>query len=477
MNTPVYNVVAFALAAGMLWGIRLMNSPKTAVKGNLLGSLCMLGAIILTLTSHGIMSRRLLWLSMAVGGAAGWFLAARVAMIQMPQLVALLNGLGGGASAMVAYVVLCDDYERVDMISKCSGAIALIIGGITVSGSAIAAGKLEQKITERPIVLRGHTTLSMCILALAIVCIGATLAASANTIAYISLAALLAAVSFGVLFIIRVGGADMPIAISLLNSLSGVAASIAGLAIRNPLLVAVGAIVGTAGLVLTQIMCRAMNRSLVVVLTGKTTVARGKEASPTTGEPAASRQGEPGIQVIGIESEDTFSIPSILQEADTVVIAPGYGMALAQAQSQVKDLIEKLEADGKQVRVAIHPVAGRMPGHMNVLLAEVGVPYDKLCQMDDINPELKTTDLVIVVGANDVVNPAAGTAEGTPIYGMPVLRVSEAKHVIVCNKDTQPGYAGVANPLYGYDNVILFLGDAAETVAELVRRLDEATLE
>ena len=266
----------------------------------------------------------------------------------------------------------------------------------------------------------------------------------------------------------------MAIAISLLNSLSGVAASVAGFAIGNPLLVVAGAIVGTAGLVLTQVMCQAMNRSLVQVLIGATTIARPKPTRSPEDEEECPRRGEPDPRVAEARTEPSASVASILQQADSVVIVPGYGMALAQAQRQVGDLMKELEARGKKVRIAIHPVAGRMPGHMNVLLAEVGVPYDKLCEMDEINPELEATDLVVVVGANDVVNPAAMTAEGTPIYGMPVLRVSEAKHVIVCNKDTEPGYAGVDNPLYGYDNVILLLGDAAATIPELSAKLDEA---
>ena len=472
MNTTVNNLAALALAAGMLWGIRLMSSPRTAVKGNLLGSLCMLGAIVLTLSSHGIMSRRLLWLSMAIGGAAGYVLAARVAMIQMPQFVALLNGSGGGASAVVAFVVLTNDYDTLGSVSKATAAVALVVGAVTVSGSAIAAAKLAGKMRQSPVVLRGHAALSICVLALAAICVGAFLVASAKAAVLIALCAAGAALCFGVLFTIRIGGADMPIAISLLNSLSGVAAAVAGFAVRNPLLVMVGAIVGAAGLVLTQIMCRAMNRSLVQVLMGHTTIAGPKEAGTTKAEEDASSKGPHGIRVTETETEHGLPVASILRQANSVVIVPGYGMALAQAQSQVKDLMERLEAGGKQVRFAIHPVAGRMPGHMNVLLAEVDVPYGKLCEMDAINPELRTTDLAIVVGANDVVNPAAMTAEGTPIYGMPVLRVSEAKHVIVCNKDTQPGYAGVANPLYGYGNVTLCLGDAAQTVAELAEKLD-----
>ena len=461
MSASVSRVVGLALAAGLLLGVRLMSSPRTAVKGNLLGSACMLGAIALALVSHGIVSRRLLWLCMAIGGAAGWVLAVKVAMIQMPQMVALLNGLGGGASAIVGFVVLSGDPEAMGAMEKCAGATALVLGGITLSGSGVAAGKLDQRIRQLPIVLWGHTTFTVCTLGLAAGSVVGTALGSASTISYAAVLGLLSSLAFGALLALRVGGADMPITISVLNSLSGVAASVAGFAVRDPLLVVVGAIVGTAGLVLTQIMCRAMNRSLLQVLVGRTPLAGARRVAPTPGQGGAVREDKP-------------SIPSVLREAKTVVIVPGYGMALAQAQGQVGRLIERLEADGKVVRLAIHPVAGRMPGHMNVLLAEAGVPYEKLFEMDQINPQFKATDLAIVVGANDVVNPAAGTAEGTLIYGMPVLRVDEARHVIVCNKDTQPGYAGVDNPLYGRDNVILLLGDAADTVAELVRKLDGA---
>lgn len=474
MNICLNHVIALVPAAGIVWAIHLMNSPRTAVKGNLLGSLCMLGAIILTLTSHAIIGNGLLWLSMAVGGVAGYLLAVNVAMVQMPQLVGLLNGLGGGASAIVAFMVLSGGAEPIGIVGKFTAPLALFVGTVTLSGSGIAVAKLARKIGQRPIVLAGHTTCSVCILVLGAVCIGATTVISRNTTGVMSLFTFLSALSFGLLFAMRVGGADMPIAISLLNSMSGLAASITGFAIGSPLLVMVGAIVGAGGLILTQIMCRAMNRSLIYVLAGKTAITGPNEAASTTGEHEASIRGGTDGQVAEATVAKKPSIASVFQRANRVVIVPGYGMALAQAQHQVSNLIESLETQGKEVRVAIHPVAGRMPGHMNVLLAEAGVPYDKLCEMDDINADFKTTDLVIVVGANDVVNPAAMTAEGTPIYGMPILRINEAEHIIICNKDTQPGYAGVNNPLYRYDNVTLFLGDAAETVAELVGKLDEA---
>jgi len=474
MNTVLWDLTGLLLAGGMVWGIRLMSSPKTAVRGNLLGAICMLGAIILTLVRHGIITRGVLWLSMALGGAFGYVLATKVAMIQMPQLVAVFNGLGGGASALVGFVVLSAGYESIDSVTRLSGCLALLTGSITVSGSGIAAGKLHRWIRQRPIVLRSHTTFVLCTFVLAGMCVVPAMVTPAGTIVFLSVLAALMALCFGVLFTIRIGGADMPITISLLNSLSGVAASISGFAIRNSLLVVVGAIGGAAGFILTRSMCRAMNRTLVEVLTGKTTDAGAELGRLRNGGERTLAEGEAGAQGGERRTARGVSIARLLQQAKTVVIVPGYGMALAHAQYQVKDLLDTLEAHHKEVRFAIHPVAGRMPGHMNVLLAEVGVPYEKLCEMDAINPDFKTTDLVIVVGANDVVNPAAMTAAGTPIYGMPILRVHEAKHVIVCNKDTEAGYAGVDNPLYGYNNAALFLGDAKDTVAELVRSLDEA---
>lgn len=472
MNTAVYNIIALIFVAGIVLGIKLMSSPKTAVRGNLLGAICMFGAIVLTLVSNGIISSGILWVSMAIGGLVGYFLAVKVAMIQMPQLVALLNGLGGGASAGVALVVLFSEFNILTLFSKFTSALALVVGAVTFSGSMIAAAKLDQKMTQKPIVLSGHSILSGITIALLIVFVFLTTILSDGNIQAVLILTLLIALFFGVLFTIRVGGADMPVTISLLNSLSGVAGSITGFAIYNPLLVAVGAIVGAAGLILTQIMCRGMNRSLFEVLTGKTSVSVSKNTARVNEMDDAKSESLQNTEME--EKDDQDEISAILRETKKVVIVPGYGMALAQAQFQVKTLCEKLESQGKSVKFAIHPVAGRMPGHMNVLLAEVDVDYDKLYEMDSINPEFKETDLVIIVGANDVVNPAAITAEGTPIYGMPILRVDEAKHIIVCNRSTKPGYAGVENPLFNQPNVHLLLGDAAETIKILFKKLNNS---
>jgi len=460
------DLLGLAFVVGTVWGIRLMSSPTTAVRGNLIGAVSMAGAIIVTLVAENIVSVQVLWIGMAVGGALGYVFAVRVAMIEMPQMVALLNGLGGGSSAIVSLLTLLGP-GAIGPFDKATAVLGLIIGAITLSGSLIATGKLAGKINQRPVVFGSQTSVNaVAIIILAAAGARAILVPGDGAL-WPSVIALGASLAYGALFTIRVGGADMPITVSLLNSLSGVAASVSGLAIRNPLLVAIGAVVGASGLIRTQIICRAMNRSLGQALTGKTTVAHIKagDARPTRETPA---QAGPAPKP---EKPQRADCVAIAKAAKKVIVVPGYGMALAQAQADVKALMDRLEAGGADVRVAIHPVAGRMPGHMNVLLAEVDVPYDKLYEMDQVNEEFADTDIAIVVGANDVINPAANTAEGTPIYGMPILNVYQAKHAVIFNYDTKPGYAGVDNPLYKADNVTLILGDAASTVREFMTKL------
>jgi len=474
LGLSLADLLGLVFVAGTVWGIRLMSSPATAVRGNLIGAVSMTGAIIVTLVAEDIVSVQILWLGMAVGGALGYILAARVAMIEMPQMVALLNGFGGGSSAIVSLLTLLGP-GAIGPFEKVTAILGLLVGAITLSGSLIAAGKLAGKINQRPVIFENQTFVNAVAIIISVAAGVRAVLAPADAVLWPSVIALVASLAYGVLFTIRVGGADMPITVSLLNSLSGVAASVSGLAIRNPLLVAIGAVVGASGLILTQIMCRAMNRSLGQVLTGKTTVAhiKGSEAKPVSA-PTKAAAGETSAQArlaSKAEKPEKADYISIAKAAKKVIVVPGYGMALAQAQGDVKALMDKLEAGGADVKVAIHPVAGRMPGHMNVLLAEVDVPYDKLYEMDQINDEFAETDLVIVVGANDVINPAANTAEGTPIYGMPILNVYQAKHTVIFNYDTKPGYAGVDNPLYEADNVTLVLGDAASTVKEFMAKL------
>lgn len=458
-----YEVVTIVLAVVILYGIKLMSSPKTAVLGNRLGALSMFVSVLMVLFYNGIADVPVLWIAVLLGAIIGYLMAMKVAMIQMPQMVGLFNGLGGGASALVALVVIFETYPEMGLFSRFTSQLALVVGWVTLSGSLIAAGKLDRRIPQQPLVIKGHNVVNaLCLLILGVLVAAGSFGSAAAAVV-VSVLVTLLSLGFGVLFAIRVGGADMPITISLLNSYSGLAGAICGLTIGDPLLVSVGAIVGAAGIILTGIMCRAMNRSLLEVLNGS--VAAVNLAGDSLLSPAAGENGGTA------ESEKSLDAPSLLKEAQKVIIVPGYGMAVSQAQWQVKKLLDVLESQGKEVKFAIHPVAGRMPGHMNVLLAEVDVPYDQLCEMEAINPEFKDTDVVVVIGACDVVNPAAITAEGTPIYGMPILRVDEAKYVVVCNMDTKPGYSGVPNPLYDRPNVVLLLGDAAETVEKLTREI------
>lgn len=489
MSAAVYYAITAALVLGVLAGIAMMSRVRTARVGNLLSAGCMAAAILVTLQRGGLLSSGGLWIAMAIGAAIGGLGALRVRMIQMPQAVALLNGLGGAASAIVGLLELMHPSVP-GAFSSATAALAVAAGVITLSGSLVAALKLQGWMDQRPVVWRAHaavTAASLGAIALATLLIAVGIGMPL-AVALLAIASAL----FGVAFAIRVGGADMPITISLLNALSGVAAGIAGLAIADPLLVAIGGIVGASGLLLTQIMCRAMNRSLADILLGRTSVGPSveKEAlaaftEPVAEEIAPASEGraaedvpiDPPTDVGGgmdtaTESREQADPAALLKAARRVVIVPGYGMALAQAQQEVKRIADRLEQGGAEVLYAIHPVAGRMPGHMNVLLAEVDVPYEQLQEMETINPQLADCDVCLVVGANDVVNPAAGTAEGTPIYGMPILEVERARHVILCNFDTKPGYAGVDNPLYAREEgVSLLLGDAKETLGRLLERL------
>ena len=470
MTPVVYYVLCGVLTLGVLVGIALMSKVRTAVTGNLLSALCMAAAIVLTLIHAGIFSKPSdLWLCLivtAIGLVVGLLWAARIKMIEMPEIVALFNGFGGAASALVALATLIFlPRESMNLFALITGAIALAVGMITLTGSLIAGGKLHKIINGRPVIWKGHKLILNTTMVLVVVTMALIVFVSAIPMWLSCLLCTLLSAFFGVAFALRVGGADMPITISLLNSLSGVAGSIAGMAIGDPLLVAVGGVVGASGLLLTQIMCKAMNRHLGDILLGKTSAPAKKTAAPArkNAAPAPKPEAKPAPAP---KAEKTPG--EILAAAKRVIIVPGYGMALAQAQHQVKKLADTLEADGIDVEFAIHPVAGRMPGHMNVLLAEADVPYEKLHEMEEINPRFADCDAAIVIGANDVTNPAANTAEGTPIYGMPVLDVEKAKHIFICNYDLKPGYAGVENPIYTRkEGVTLMLGDAKKTVDEL----------
>lgn len=452
-------ILQLVLIAGFIYGIRLMNSPETAVTGNLVSAVSMVVAIAVTLVQAQILSAGLIWAALLVGTALGVWLSFAVKMIQMPQMVALFNGFGGAASFIVATLTLFQG--GLTTFTLLTSGLAIVVGGVTFSGSLVAAAKLHGVMNQRPVHLKGHNAyLWVSGLIMILSTLGLTFQLGSAALHAVLL--LVFSHLFGYVFTVRVGGADMPITISLLNSFSGVAGSIAGFALPDgALLVVLGSIVGASGLILTQIMCRAMNRSLLDILLGQTTVAPAAKSAKETAAPASAvAQEAPAPRLTSWEEN--------LRRASKVAIIPGYGMALAQAQLQVKQLGELLESRGCEVRYGIHPVAGRMPGHMNVLLAEVDVPYEKLCELDEINAFLEGADLAIIVGANDVVNPAAIELEGTPIYGMPIIRADLAKQVLVCNYDEKPGYAGVDNSLYKMEKVQLLLGDAKDSLAKLI---------
>ena len=474
MDQTLIYIISALLSLLVMVGIALMSKVRYASLGNSLSALAILAGIVFTLLTKEnngtpIITAWSLYPSLIIGTLIGGMFAMRVKMIQMPQLVALLNGLGGGASALVGILSVAGIGETLEAtaFSIFTGYLAIGIGLITLVGSLVAAGKLHRILPQKPQVWAFHsmaTVLSLVVMAILIL-IGTFSQYEGMPIFWLIAGVSIFSALFGLYFSIRVGGADMPITISLLNSLSGVAGAIAGMAIGDVLLVAVGGIVGASGLLLTQIMCRAMNRSLLSILLGtKKKVAAPAPSSVATPSPAAA----PKVEVKKTPGE-------VLSTAKRVIIVPGYGMALAQAQHEVKQLADALRKGGAEVRFAIHPVAGRMPGHMNVLLAEANVPYDDLFEMEAINDDFAKVDAAIVIGANDVLNPAARNAEGTPIYGMPVLNVDQAPYVVICNYDLKPGYAGVENPLYTREEgVALLTGDAKETVSALLTDYQKA---
>ncbi|MCK8817542.1 NAD(P)(+) transhydrogenase (Re/Si-specific) subunit beta, partial [Natroniella sulfidigena] len=460
-------IISTIIIVGFIVGIRLMQSPKTAVWGNRLGAFSMASAILFSLWESGVINDLFLLSFIIFGGVLGIILGQVVQMIHMPQMVALLNGFGGAASALVAGATAAV-YTTDSWVFWFTAGLALAVGALTLSGSVVAALKLQGLIIQKPVDLAGQQFYQGFLLVTGVLSI---IILSIWQAAYLQILMPLIIILFtvyGLLMALRVGGADMPIVVSLLNSFSGIAAAICGLAVANLLLVGVGALVGVAGLILTHIMCKNMNNSLTAVLAGfdKDKASEKKEVASKV-EPKEVEEKE-------AENDDQQKISDLLKSAEDVVIVPGYGMAVAQAQQAVKQLTDLLVAEGKNVKAGIHPVAGRMPGHMNVLLAEVGIDYEMLYDLEDINDEFAETDLAIVVGACDVVNPEAKKAEGTPISGMPILQVEEAENVIVCNLDDQPGYSGVENSLYEEEHVISLWGDAAETVPHLNNVIKQA---
>ncbi|MCB1616449.1 MAG: NAD(P)(+) transhydrogenase (Re/Si-specific) subunit beta, partial [Pseudomonadales bacterium] len=421
----------------------------TARKGNLLSSLAMFIAIVVTLWDQQIINYTWIILGILVGGAIGAWAAKTVEMTKMPEMVALFNGFGGAASLLVGWAALFDGDPST--FAKFTIILSVLIGGVTLTGSIVAWGKLSEKINGKPIQFNGQQMVNAGIVG--IILLASFTFALGEGVGSTSFAlVLILSLVFGVMIVIPIGGADMPVVISLLNSYSGLAACAAGFVLNNNLLIVSGSLVGASGIILTNIMCKAMNRSLRNVLFSGFGAA--KQASTKV-------EGE----VKPISADDAYLI---LEAAQSVVFVPGYGMAVAQAQHVVRELMDHLEDNGAEVKFAIHPVAGRMPGHMNVLLAEANVPYDQLVEMDDINPQMPSMDVAIVIGANDVVNPAANEDKNSPLYGMPVINVTEARTVFVLKRSMASGFSGVDNPLFFGENVRMLFGDAKESISHIV---------
>jgi len=433
-----------------------LTHPSTARRGNYYGMIGMAIAIGATLLGNEVQSYGFIVAGVVVGGVIGAVLAARIQMTDMPQLVAALHSFVGMAAVLVAIGTFLNRQVAGTLNSVLMGELSagIIIGAITFSGSVIAFGKLQGLISGKPVLFKGQHMLNAA-LGIVIVALGVHFASTGSLFSLVAMTLLSFVVGFTL--IIPIGGADMPVIISMLNSYSGWAAAATGFTLHNNLLIIVGALVGFSGAILSYIMCRAMNRSILHVVFGGFGGESGGEAS------AVGQAAEKGVKSASVEDAVYW-----MEDANKVIIVPGYGMAVAQAQHALKELMELLEARSVEVKFAIHPVAGRMPGHMNVLLAEADIPYDHVFEMDEINPEFPTADVVLVVGANDVVNPAAKEDASSPIYGMPILDAGKAKQVFFLKRSMRPGYSGVDNLLFYQDNTSLIFGDAKDTIEGMV---------
>ena len=453
----VVNLIYILAAMLFIFGLKMLGSPETARRGNLVSASGMFLAVVVTLLDQSIIDFSFILIGVCIGSLIGFFAATRVKMTAMPEMVALFNGFGGIASLLVGsseYLVGFDPNSALLIAIY----LTVLIGGVTFSGSLIAWGKLSETISGKPFLYKGQQFVNALLLGF-ILLSGLEMIFfqglfTENQFQILGIICLLA-FTLGILFVIPIGGADMPVVIALLNSFSGLAACAAGFVILNNVLIVSGALVGASGLILTNIMCKAMNRSLANVLFS----GFGAVTDTATGE--TTDQGE----VRPINTADAYLI---LEAASSVLIVPGYGMAVAQAQHSVRELGELLEDNGAEVKYAIHPVAGRMPGHMNVLLAEANVSYDVLVEPEDINPIMETVDVCMVIGANDVVNPDAKENEGSPIYGMPIIETDRAKTVFVLKRSMASGFAGIQNPLFFKSNTRMLFGDAKESVSNLV---------
>lgn len=454
---------SYVLAAALfIFGLKLLGHPSSARKGNLLSAIAMLIAIVVTMFDNNIVSFQMIAVAMLAGSILGVLAARMIAMTDMPEMVSLLNGIGGLASLFVAWATVetNNEFTAFTMIVTF---LALLIGGVTFSGSLIAWAKLSERITGRSVTFTGQAVFNS-LLVLAIIFTAYLFVAQPTMLAGISIdfnvvlyTAMGFALLFGIMLVLPIGGADMPVVISLLNSYSGLAACAAGFALHNNILIVAGSLVGASGIILTNIMCKAMNRSLSNVLfSGFMSVTKTDMVI----------EGE----VKPLSADDAYYV---LEAAQSVVVIPGYGMAVAQAQHAMKELQQLLEENGAEVAYAIHPVAGRMPGHMNVLLAEADVSYEQLFEMDEINKRIQNFDVAMVIGANDVVNPAAREMKGSPIYGMPVINADLAKNVFVLKRGMASGFAGIDNPLFFKPNCRMIFGDAKETLGAMIRQFSD----
>ncbi|MGK2935741.1 MAG: NAD(P)(+) transhydrogenase (Re/Si-specific) subunit beta [Gemmatimonadaceae bacterium] len=458
------NILYLAAAVLFILGLMGLSHPKTAVAGNMKAAIGMLLAIVATLLDRNVIESgtrgfMLIAAGVALGAIIGAVFALRIKMTAMPQMVALLNGFGGGASVMIAGAALHDAVNP-NLQLLIATAVSGIIGAVTFWGSLVAFDKLQEFLLPgKPIHYPGQQLLNalLGIVALALA-VWIVLDPTSDMTFW---ALVLVASVLGVLLTIPIGGADMPVAVALLNSYSGLAAAAAGFVLNNNALIITGSLVGASGIILSQIMCKAMNRSLANVLLGK--LGSGESTGASADETYAGK----------IKSTSPEEIAMLLETARRVVIVPGYGLAVSQAQHAVRELATLLESKGTTVEFGIHPVAGRMPGHMNVLLAEADVPYDRLKEMDEINPQFGQVDLVLVIGANDVVNPLAITDPSSPIAGMPILEVGNARSVIVMKRSLSPGFAGIPNPLFAADNTLMYFGDGKAAIQALVAAVKE----
>lgn len=460
--------LSYLLAAVLfILGLKNLSSPRTAPRGNMLGAIGMLIAVIVTLLDRGVISYLWIFIAILIGSAIGAYLARVVEMTAMPQMVAIFNGFGGGASLLVASSAYLEAVQIVRGGGHAYGLqwdVALIlstlIGSVTLTGSLIAFGKLQGIVNEQAVAIP-----KIFIKGLAILLVVCAIVVLTNPLEleWLFLAVILGSLILGVLLVMPIGGADMPVVISLLNSYSGLAAAATGFVLNNNGLIIGGSLVGASGLILTNIMCKAMNRSLVNVLFGGAIVSEGEKAAIPGKE---FYEGK-------VKQADPEEVAMMLESAQSVIFVPGYGLAVAQAQHATRELGDLLQERQIKVTYAIHPVAGRMPGHMNVLLAEAEVPYDLMLEMDRINPDFAHTDVVIILGANDVVNPAARDEANSPIYGMPILEVDQARTVFIVKRSLSPGFAGIPNQLFINDNSLMVFGDAKDVLQDMIQAVKE----